>query len=80
MDITDIQIIPSPSGCNHVTLRCQIDGKPFEKSLMRSDLQINNSGEVEVAIIGRICSYIKETGITDPAQIRTALRSQVFKI
>lgn len=82
MDITNIDVIPDPSGCGHVEVRCRVDGMPLRVTITRPMLTrtISSLEDVDAAVLARISSHIKEIGLTNAALIRADLQTRSFKI
>ena len=78
--ITNVEIIPNPSGCGHAQLQMQIDGEPFEMPIYWDSFLRETPDEVQAAALNRIRSYIKESNLTAIAATRTSLRLRSFKI
>ena len=82
MDITNIDVIPDPSGCGHVEVRCRVDGMPLRVTITRPMLtrSISSLEDAEAAVLARIRSHIAESGLTTPTAIRSDLQTRSFKI
>ena len=78
--ITDIDIVPNPSGCGHAELRMLIDGQPFQLEIMRESFRLETVEDVRTAAINHIRAHIKESGLTLFSLIRADLRTRSFKI
>lgn len=82
ISITDIDIVPDPSGCGHAEVRCRVDGRPLSFSITRPMLtrSISSLEDAEAAVLARIRSHIAESGLTTPTAIRSDLQTRSFKI
>ena len=78
MDIT-IKIQSTCASGNHINI---LVTTPFETKkivLMKSDFQIDPE-DYDVALVAVLRNFIKESGLTNWAQIKTAIEGKVFKI
>ena len=95
MNITNCDIVPNPSGCQHAELRGQLDGEnvrvpiqdrsAFLSGPPSGDItgyQGNVAPEAALVFVARVRSYIKENFQpgTSLAVIRQGLQLQSFKI
>lgn len=80
MDITRIDIVPNPSGCGHAELRATVDGVRYSVTIRREDFRLETPEDVPTAVINRIRSHIKESGLNNLALIRADLQTRSFKI
>lgn len=67
-----------PSG-NHIHLTATVAGKSKDFSLTKSDFQLEPD-DYEVALVPVLRNFVKESGLINWAQIKTAVESKVFKI
>jgi hypothetical protein len=80
MDITTIDIVPNASGCGHAELRATVDGVQHRITIRREDFRLETPDDVLTAVLNRIRSHIKESGLTNLALIRADLQTRSFKI
>lgn len=64
---------------NHINLTATIGGKNKEISITKMDLQLEPE-DYETALVIVLRSYIKEYGLTNWVQIKTAVEGKVFKL
>ena len=79
MNIT-IKIDSVCASGGHINLTATKDGVTSKKfTLHKSDFQIEPD-EWETALAVLIKSFVKKSGLTNMAQIKTAIESEVFKL
>lgn len=79
--ITNIDIVPNASGCDHGELRATVDGIERSAQISKSEFKNQAPHDLLDAVINRIRSHVLETLPNATfAQIRADLQTRTFKV
>lgn len=78
MDVT-VKINGFCASGNHINLTATAGGKSKDFMLTKSDFQLEPE-DYEVALVAVLKNFVKKSGLTNWAQIKTAIEAEVFKL
>ena len=78
MDVT-VKINGFCASGNHINLIATVGGKSRDFTLNKSDFQLEPE-DYETALVIILRNFVKESGLTNWSQIKTAVEGKIFKL
>ena len=78
MDVT-VKINGFCASGGHINLAATVSGKSRDFTLTKSDFQLEPE-DYEAALVIILRNFVKESGLTNWAQIKTSIEGRVFKL